>query len=172
MKPALLIIDCQKAFFQDNPAAAASLRAAAEYINAAIELFRAGDLPIIAIQHSNPEDNLMPGVEGFDLPDSLNILAGDLHIVKTYGNAFNKTPLREKLAERGVDTLILTGFAAEGCVTSTYRGAKDLDLTPILLRGSLVSARPELIPFVEGTQEIISYFALRKVLEQAQAAGT
>jgi nicotinamidase-related amidase len=165
MKPALLVIDVQKAFFKDNPDGTASLRKATEYINTAIELFRAKNLPVICIQHMNPQDDLVPGREGFDVPDELNLLPSDLRIHKTYGNAFTKTPLAEKLREQGVDTLILTGFAAEGCVTATFRGALDLDLTPILFRGSLVSSRPEVIPFVESTQDIISYRALKKVLE-------
>ena len=165
MKPALLVIDVQKAFFKDNASAAGSLKNAAEYINAAIELFRKKNLPVICVQHTNPEDKLIPGEEGFDLPESLSILPTDPHIHKTYGNAFNKTPLAEMLSKAGIDTVVLTGFAAEGCVSSTYRGAKDLDLTPILLRGSLVSGRPEVIPFVENTNEIISFYALAKMLE-------
>jgi nicotinamidase-related amidase len=165
MKPALLVIDVQKMFFRDNPTGAEELRVAAEYINAGIELFRKKNLPVICVQHMNPEDNLVPGQEGFDVPEKLDILPSDLHIHKTYGNAFNKTPLLEKIRELGVDTLILTGFAAEGCVTSTYRGAKDLDLVPILLRGSLIGGKPGVVPFVESTNELISYFALKKVLE-------
>jgi hypothetical protein len=57
----------------------------------------------------------------------------------------------------GVDTAIITGSCAEYCGLSTYRGAKDLDLTPILLRGSLASANPENIRFVESVSDIISY---------------
>jgi nicotinamidase-related amidase len=165
MKPALLVIDVQKAFFQDNPAAVTSVRDAAEYINAAIKLFREKKLPVICVQHMNPEDNLVPGQAGFDLPEILNILPTDPHIHKTYGNAFNKTSLAEMLSKAGVDTVVLTGFAAEGCVTSTYQGAKDLDLTPIILRGSIIGGKPEFVPFVEATNDIISYRALAKVLE-------
>jgi len=165
MKPALLVIDVQKEFFKDNPAAAAALRDAADYINFAIKLFREKKLPVICIQHMNPEDNLVPGQDGFDLPEILNILPADPHIHKTYGNAFNKTPLAEMLSKEGIDTVVITGFAAEGCVSSTYRGAKDLDLTPILLRGSLIGGKPENVPFVENTNEIISARALEKVLE-------
>ncbi len=165
MKTALLVIDVQKMFFKDNPTGAEELRVAAEYINAGIDLFRQKNLPVICVQHTNPEDNLVPGQEGFDVPECLKILPTDLHIHKTYGNSFNKTPLLEKLREQGVDTVILTGFAAEGCVTSTYRGAKDVDLTPIMLRGSLIGGKPGVVPFVESTNEIISYYALKKVLE-------
>jgi hypothetical protein len=66
------------------------------------------------------------------------------------GNSFNKTPPADQLRRLGVDTVIITGFCAEYCVLSTYRGAKDLDLTPILLRGSLASETPENIKFVES----------------------
>ena len=165
MKPALLVIDVQKAFFEEDSATAAALRGAADYINFAIQLFREKKLPVICVQHMNPEDNLVPGQPGFDLPEILNILPTDPHIHKTYGNAFNKTTLAEMLRKEGIDTVVITGFAAEGCVTATARGAKDLDLTAILLRGSLIGGKPEYVPFVEATHEIISCRALAKVLE-------
>jgi nicotinamidase-related amidase len=109
-------------------------------------------------------DNLVPGQAGFDLPDTLAVLPSDLHIHKTYGNSFNRTPLESRLRELGADTVIITGFCAEYCVLSTYRGAQDCDLTPIILRGSLASAVPENIKFVESISDIVSYGALKKVL--------
>ncbi|MEW5868723.1 MAG: isochorismatase family cysteine hydrolase [Chloroflexota bacterium] len=165
MKPALLVIDVQKAFFDINPTTTQSLNDAIEYINAAIALFHAKQLPVICIQHMDESDQLVPGKEAFDPPESLEILPTDIHIHKTYGNSFNKTPLLEKLAELGVDTVILTGFCAEFCVLSSYRGAMDHDLTPIILRGSLASVTPENIPFVERVNDLISYDALKKILE-------
>jgi nicotinamidase-related amidase len=164
MKPALLVIDVQKAFFEFSPTTAQSLNDAIEYINAAIALFREKHLPIICIQHVNEEEKLVPGEAGFELPEGLNILPSDLHVHKTYGNSFNKTPLEGELRELGVETLIITGFCAEYCVLDTYRGAQDLDLTPIILRGSLASGIPENIKFVESISDIISYGALKKIL--------
>jgi len=164
VKPALLVIDIQKEFYKYGPATVQSLDAALENVNAAIALFREKRLPVVCIQHIEEEDGLVPGAEGFDLPDALRILPDDLHIHKTYGNSFNKTPLEEKLREAGVDTVIITGFCAEYCVLSTYRGAEDRDFTPIVLRGSLASTKPENIPFVESIGDVISYGALRKVL--------
>jgi nicotinamidase-related amidase len=107
---------------------------------------------------------LVPGADGFDLPDGLQILPSDGHIHKTYSNAFNKTTLQSQLKELDVDTVIVSGFCAEYCVLSTYRGARDLDLTPMLLRGSLASGSPENIRFVESISDIISYGALKKIL--------
>jgi len=140
MHPALLVIDVQKAFFEINPATTQSLNAAIEYINAAIDLFREKDLPVICIQHSDENDGLVPGFAGFDLPEALKVLPTDLHIIKTYGNAFNKTPLLEELRAQGVD------------------------LKAIILRGSLASVTPEHIAFVEAVNEVISFGALRAVL--------
>ena len=165
MKPALLVIDVQKAFFDIDPATTQALNNAIEYINAAIAMFREKGLPVICVQHMEKEDGLVPGTEGFDLPEALKILPTDLHIVKTYGNSFNKTPLEGELRKLGVDTVIVTGFCAEYCVLSTCRGAEDVDLMPIVLRGSLASGSAENIRFVESIDDVISFQALKKVME-------
>jgi nicotinamidase-related amidase len=164
MKPALLVIDVQKEFYKYSTQTAQSLNNAVEYINIAIALFRAKNLPIVCVQHMNEKDKLIPGEEGFELPEGLNILPSDICIHKTYGNAFNKTDLQGKLHELDVDTVIVTGYCAEFCVLSTFRGAKDLDLTPIILRGALASDSLENIKFVESISDIISYGALKMIL--------
>ena len=165
MKPALLVIDVQKAFFNESPTTAQSLHDAIVYINAAIALFRRKRLPVIAIQQVDEEERLVPGQEGFELPEELGVLPTDLHIHKIYGNAFTKTGLERALRAEGVDTVILSGFCAEQCVLSTYRGAGDLDLSPIILRGSLASGVLENIRFVESISNIMSYGALKRALE-------
>lgn len=136
---------------------------AIEYINAAIDLFRRKNLPVICIQHIEP--NLKPGMKGFDLPEKLQILESDLHIHKTYGNAFNKTPLLTKLQELDVDTVIVTGYQAEGCVLSTCRGAKDVDIFPIILRDSIISEDPQNARFVEKIHSLVTLGALENFLE-------
>lgn len=164
MKPALLVIDIQKDFFHFDDATTGSLKDAVEVINAAIDLFRAKGLPVISIQHIDKEDNLVPGNPGFDLPDDLKILPDDLHIHKTYKNGFNKTDLGAELKKMDANPLILTGFCAEACVLSTYRGAEDLDFKPILLLDSLASGDGENISFVGRINEVISFGALKSML--------
>jgi nicotinamidase-related amidase len=151
-------------FFSQNQACSDSLKAAIEYINAAIVLFRKKNLPIVIIQHKSEEEGLVPGKSGFDVPQSVKLESQDMRIVKTYGNSFTKTGLAEKLRELGVDTVIVTGFCAEYCVLSTYRGAQDCDFTPIILRGSLASDNVEHIRFVEEITEIVSLGALKTLL--------
>ncbi|UCE43695.1 MAG: cysteine hydrolase [Candidatus Bathyarchaeota archaeon] len=164
MKPALLVIDIQNKFLNLNQACSKSLTSAIEYINAAIDLFREKELPIVVVQQKSEEEDLVPGKSGFDVPKSVKLQPQDIRIAKTYGNSFTKTGLAERLRELQVDIVILTGFCAEYCVLSTYRGAQDLDLTPIILKGSLASDNAEHIRFVEEISEIISYGALKTLL--------
>jgi nicotinamidase-related amidase len=119
MKPALLVIDVQKRFFKADAQAAQSLHAATPFINAGIALFRAKNLPIFCVQHVDEMNQFIPGSEGFDLPESLQILPSDGHILKTYGNAFNKTELLNKLSKLNVDTVMISGYWAEFRVSNT-----------------------------------------------------
>jgi len=114
MKPALLVIDMQKKFFTVSPASAQSMDGAAEIINLAIALFREKQLPVVAVQHTHSGDKLVPGEPGFDVLEQIELLPSDLRIYKTYWNSFNKTPLEDELRKQGIDTVIVTGFAAEG----------------------------------------------------------
>jgi nicotinamidase-related amidase len=164
MKPALLVIDVQNEFFNLSQGCSASLKSAIEYINAAADLFRKKNLPIVVIQHKNEEQGLVQGKSGFDVPESVKLEPQDTRIVKTYSNSFTKTGLAEKLKELGIDTVILTGFCAEFCVLSTYRGAEDFDFKPIMLKGSLASDNVEHIRFVEEISETISFGALKTLL--------
>jgi nicotinamidase-related amidase len=164
MKPALLVIDVQNKFFKISPACADSLNSAIEYINTAIGLFRSKGYPIFVIQHKEENEGLLPGTPDFELPKTLNVEQQDARIIKTYGNSFTKTSLATQLQGLGVDTVIITGFCAEYCVFSTYVGAQDLDLKPIVLRGAIASYNAEHIRFVEEITETITDGALKALL--------
>ncbi len=164
MKPALLVIDVQKQFFGRSPVTDESLNRAIGFINEAIAFFRRQGLPVICVQHVDEADGLLPGTPGFDLPEHLAVLPDDPHLQKTYNNAFNKTPLAQILRELGADTPIICGYMAENCVLSTYRGALDLDLNPIILRNAIASRNPANIPFVESINDLVSLGGLIKLL--------
>ena len=144
MRIALMIIDMQKAFYEGY--SKISMDSAVEYINAAIEMFREKKLPIIWVQD---KDDVAPGEVGFEVIDQLKPLKEDYRIIKEYGNSFNKTNCEKIIKDENIDTIIITGYCAEYCVLSTYRGALDLDIVPILFRGSIASGIKENITFVE-----------------------
>jgi nicotinamidase-related amidase len=165
MKPALLVIDIQKAFFQEDETAAKSLQSAVEYLNYIIPLFRKKGHPVICIQHMVADWGLAPGNPDFELPDGLPIETSDPHIHKEYSNSFNKTGLKKFLEESGIDTVFITGFSALHCVLATYRGAQDLDLTPIMIRGAIAAGDPDEVRLAEKVGELISYGALKAFFE-------
>ncbi len=168
MKPALLIIDIQNKFFARNAVTTDSLNNAIEYISTAIELFRERNLPIIAIQHQNKEAGLVPGSRDFDLPESVKLRDSDIKILKTYGDAFNKTNLATQLHSLDIDTVIISGFCAEFCVNATGIGAENNDIVPIVLKGALASGHPERIALIEEINDIISIGALKAALTPAE----
>jgi len=166
MKLALMIIDLQKAYYQQE--SQKSIDSAVEYINAVLPWFRQKKFPVIWVQDVDTEDGVVPGEESFDLIDSLSPLEGEYFIHKHYGNSFNKTNCAEIILENKVDMVIMTGFCAEYCVLSTYRGALDRDLTPVLLKNGIASVSPENLKMVEDISNIISYGVLKKMFEDAK----
>jgi len=164
MKAALLVIDMQKHYVFANEEKTLLTLKAVEVINSTIDLFRKKGLPIICIQHMDRDEGIIPGTEGFNNIEQLSIVASDIHIMKTYGNGFNKTNLEAKLKECNADTVIIAGYCAEYCVLSTYRGALDFDIAPIILRNGIASGSVENIRFVENVNEVISLGALQAML--------
>lgn len=162
MKLALMIIDMQKEFYIGKTVS--QMDTATEYINAVIPLFEAKDLPIIWVQDVDEEDGVIPGTDGFEFIDSLTPPENAIRIHKRYGNSFNKTDCDKILKENGIDTVVMTGFCAEYCVLSTYRGAKDLDYFPVILKNGIASVEESHKEFVENISETITYGVLKKML--------
>lgn len=162
MKPALLVIDLQKAWY--NAQSREGMDGAAALLNHLVPLFVAKGYPVYYIQHQNPGAGVVPGSEGFEWIDAIQ--PGDAPVfIKSYGNAFNKTGLYEAIQRDGVDTLVLGGYRAENCVLSTYRGAQDLDLVPMLLKGAVAGPMAERVAFVEAMSDVVSLGALKRLLE-------
>ncbi len=164
MNLALMIIDLQKAFYDDE--SKHSMDSACEYINAILPVFRKTKLPIFWVQHVDEEGGVVPGAEGFEFINLLQPEEGEYRIHKKYGNSFNKTDCIDIINEKNVDTVIITGYCAEYCVLSTYRGARDHDLTAIILKNAIASPNQQNIKFVEDISELITYGALKKIVEE------
>lgn len=170
MKLALMIIDMQKAYCAGG--AVEQMDAAAEYINYMIPKFEAANLPIIWVYNLDEDDGAVPGNEAFEFIDALKPAENHLKVHKRYGNSFNKTDADKILKEHGVDTVVMTGFCAEYCVLSTYRGAKDLDYFPVLLKNGVASVEKANKEFVENISETITAGMLEKLLNDATGDKT
>ncbi|GHU71839.1 isochorismatase [Spirochaetia bacterium] len=164
MKMALLVIDMQKAFYGGYDKE--SMDQAAPRINDAVALFRKKNYPVVWIQ--NEDERVLPGSSGFDMIEALTKpIEGEKRIVKRYSNSFNKTDLPDYLTAEKIDTLLITGYNALYCILSSYRGAEDRDLSPVLLRGASASNTKENVTLVEDICDIISFNVLEKLLAAA-----
>ena len=165
MKLGLMVIDMQKEFYRGP--IVEQMDRAAEYINAVIPMFEAKGLPIVWVQDMNESDGVVPGKPGFEFIDSLKPGPDAIRIHKTYGNSFNKTDCDKIFKDQGVDTVVMTGFCAEYCVLSTYRGAKDLDYFPVILKNGIASAEESRKQFVEDISDTVTFGVLEKLLKEA-----
>ena len=153
MKPALMILDMQKAYYEG--AEKEAMDGAAAYVNAVLPAFRKAGLPVFWVYHRSP--GVAEGDPGFEFIDALARRDGEAAIVKEKGSAFMAPGALELVRDSGMDMLVISGFCAEYCVLSTFKHAKDLDLNPVLLSGALASGSKENARFVHDICDHISW---------------
>ncbi|TXT07440.1 hypothetical protein VHUM_03160 [Vanrija humicola] len=110
---ALLIIDVQV----NVVAEAYEREQTIENINTALSRARAAGAPVVWVQHS--EDGLERGSDGWAIVPELLPHEGELHVYKTYGDAFEDTDLEAQLDAKDVRTLVVCGAQTDFCVRST-----------------------------------------------------
>ena len=128
-RAALLVIDAQESFRQRTEEWAATANPRVLH-NIAMLVDRArtdGDL-VVWVTHSepgtggvfDPEQGFVRVVSEFEpRPD-------ELQVTKTTVNAFTSTDLQSRLAEHGVERLVICGIRTEQCCETTARVASDL----------------------------------------------
>ena len=90
-------------------------------------------------------DYVVEGTWGHDVVDVLKTLAPDaVHVFKSRNGAFVNTNLDLILRSNGVDTVIVTGMATDGCVAATARGAEDHGYRCLVVRDCVSSFKPDL----------------------------
>ncbi len=90
-------------------------------IQTLVDKARAEGVPVIWVQHSSEE--LPVGSENWQYVPELQRLDTEPLVHKEYGDSFEATDLEERLAERGVGRLVVTGAQTEACIRSTLHGA-------------------------------------------------
>ncbi|MGC7094443.1 isochorismatase family protein [Amycolatopsis lurida] len=95
---------------------------------------RRHQVPVIALQQIGPSGSEFdPDNPGTRLSSRLGLEPGDVVIQKTATDAFYGTHLAALLAERDVDTIVLTGIATDYCVDATARSALSHGLDVVLV---------------------------------------
>lgn len=163
LKPALLILDVQKAYLpymsQEDQ------EAAINYMNWAIWLFRKFDLPVIRIYHTDDKTGPAPGSPAFEFADSLNILESDPRVIKKYPSAFNKTDLDDILKEKDVNTVFICGLSAVGCALATYFDTYNYEYKGFLINNALLSHNAEYTEHIEEIFDALDLETIKFMLE-------
>ncbi len=93
-------------------------------INELIERARGAAVPIVFIQHDDPNDPLMQsGSDGWQLVADLDVGTHDVRIAKQFRDSFADTSLHAHLESLAVDEVIITGAQSDYCVHATTTGA-------------------------------------------------
>jgi nicotinamidase-related amidase len=164
IKPALLVIDIQKAFM---PMMSSDKEMAMEYINALIDLFRKHGYPIIRVYHTSEQYGVTPGTEGFEYPETVKILPTDPKVLKTYADGFNKTDLDKVVKATGSNTLFLCGLSAVGCVLATWNGAQNFGYKAFMVKNAIISHNSEYTKNVEQMFDAVTYDVVQLIIENA-----
>ncbi|WP_250473155.1 cysteine hydrolase family protein [Caballeronia sp. GAFFF1] len=129
---AVIVIDVQNMFFSGaKPAHRAA--EVIDGINRLTAAARRSEAPVFIVQHeSDANGPLARESDAWRLPSSLVREAGDAPIHKTVGDSFQGTPLEQRLRERGIESVVLCGYATEFCVNATARRAELLGFRTVV----------------------------------------
>lgn len=151
MTTALLVIDMQVGLFEGEPPCH-DAAGVVDRINALAADTRAKGGSVFFVQHENGK-SYAPGARLWQLLPALDHRAEDVYVGKTASDCFYRSGLEQRLREREVDRLLVTGCASELCVDTTIRVAasKDYEVT-IVADGHTTKDRPVL-----KAEEIIAH---------------
>ncbi|MCX6282236.1 MAG: isochorismatase family protein [Bacteroidetes bacterium] len=164
IKPALIVIDIQKAFL---PMMSSDKDMAMEYINALIELFHKNGYPVIRVYHTSEEYGVTPGSDGFEFPETVKILPTDPKVLKTYPDGFNKTELDKVIKTKGSNTLFLCGLSSVGCVLATWIGAQNFDYQAFMVKDAIISHNSQYTKNVEQMFDAVTFDMVKLIVEHA-----
>jgi nicotinamidase-related amidase len=163
LKPALLVIDVQNAYW---PLMSEEDRSGApQKINEVISLFREFGQPVIRVYHSNPARGPEPGTERFEFIDTIAVTDDDPEVIKNHPSAFVNTDLEQILREDERNIVFLCGLSATGCVLATYFGAEERDFMAFMVEDALLSGDSAHTEVIEDICSSLTIEEVRKVLE-------
>jgi len=122
---ALIVIDLQNDYFPDGKFPLWNTEAVLAQVESAIARARGQGVPVILVQHIADAPNgaapfFNAGTSGVELHPRILAAAPDaVVVIKAQADSFLNTTLEEKLAELGVEELLVCGMMTQNCVTHT-----------------------------------------------------
>ena len=156
-KPALIVVDMIKGF--TDPACPLGCDCP-EVVAAHIRLlreFHSSGLPVFfttVVYHDDEQARvfreriealnvLTPDSEWVQLDDRLDVKPGDEVIEKQWASAFHRTDLDQRLRDKGVDSLVVTGLTTSGCVRATAVDGLQYDYRVVVPREAVGDRNPD-----------------------------
>ena len=137
--PALLLVDVQKAFLEeDYPGLKRNNHNAELICGNILKQWRKLQLPVIHVRHSstNPDSKLHKSKPGFEFNDHVKPLAKEKVLTKEVNSAFIGTNLENLLKEFNIKTLVVVGMTTNHCISSTVRMSGNLGFETYLISDS------------------------------------
>jgi nicotinamidase-related amidase len=138
MKRALLVIDVQNEYFTGQlPVTYPD--GSLENILKAMDTASQQDIPIIVVQHTEPEENpssFKKGSQEWELHPEIAKHSCSLFIEKNLPGSFTSTALEGWLRAQGVDTVVISGYMTQVCCDTTARQAVHLGFSVEFLSDS------------------------------------
>lgn len=129
MKLGLVLIDVQNDYFPpEGKRPLPDAHKALPQIHNLLEAARAKGLPVIHVVHEKLDRNagaFAPGSPGVEIPDSIQVLPGELKVLKHFPGSFTQTALEAYLRREQVDTIIICGYQTQMCCDTTTRQASE-----------------------------------------------
>ena len=147
-KPALLIIDLQNAFTDENFFGGHNINVAIDNTTHLLQACRQAQIPIAHVRFVTSNDgsdigtfglkvprlkDLVDGPSAADIVDSLKPKSDEFVSIKHHASAFFGTTLQSWLTFKSVDTLLITGCATSGCVRASTIDASAYGYRPMLV---------------------------------------
>lgn len=129
-KSALVIINAQNGLF-DATQAGRNNSEAENNIAKILEQWRKTNRPVIHVKHisENPNSMFYRKSSGSEFLDSFTPLQNEFVVEKNKSSAFADTTLEDFLIKSEIQDLVLTGFTANECISTTAQDASLLSFT-------------------------------------------
>lgn len=125
MKRALLVIDVQNEYFT-GALPVSYPEGSFPNILAAMDTATANGIPVVVVRHASRRPDsatFRPGSPGWELHPEVARRPFDLLLEKNLPGSFTDTNLEAWLRERGIDTLVISGYMTQMCCDTTSREA-------------------------------------------------
>jgi maleamate amidohydrolase len=146
-KPALLLVDFARAYFDRTCGLYAGVEAERAVAARLLEAARASAVPVVftRVEYRTPADGghfyrKIPALSAFntgnpmgDFTPELAPGGDDIVVTKCYPSAFFDTGLATQLQSMGIDTLLIGGLSTSGCVRATALDALCYGFVPLVV---------------------------------------